>query len=136
MKKSILIIALLAGFQAVAQETGVEKVTSIESYASQLSEMQISNPGKFELVQKYGDHKLTIIERINDPKNLQVVAEIPLRKKGTSLTIAEFLILSKEENFNPYILAWFPSIERQYFRLEGTDFLVVIPSQKDLNQKR
>ena len=136
MKKSLLIFTLILGSSLVSFGQKTEKKTTIDAYSQELDEMEKVNPGKLALIEKYKEHGLLIMEAQGEPKNTVTVNQIPLRDKGKSLTIKEFLKLSKSKKFNPYVLAWFPGVERQSFRLEGTQYIVIIPSQKDLNRTK
>ena len=135
MKNYLLVLAIMYGGISGIKAQSEEKPLTIDSYRVELNEKKISNPGYYKLYEAYNQEKLTVFQKEIDPKNVEVLSEIPLRDKINTISIAEFLTMIKGE-YDPYVFAWFPSVERKYFRLKDTNYIVVVPSQSDLKRKK
>lgn len=130
----LLIITMLLNMSFGQSElASVQKINEVfgEDYAENLA---ISNPGKLQILQKYATTGFIVLNGNVSTKNVVVINEVPLREKGATMSIEDFVFLLLNEAYNPLLFEWTPGIYPAVYNLESTDYFICIPSQKQLER--
>ncbi len=102
-----------------------------ENYAEELA---ISNPGKLALLKKYAETGFIVLNGNIKTKNVIEITEIPLRMKGQTLPIDEFVYILQNETYNPLTFEWIPGIQPKVYKLASTNYFICVPSQQQLER--
>lgn len=100
------------------------------------NEMQSTNPGMLELLDKYVDWGLEVVSSNEKYDQATLLQSIPLRSKSAeSITVSEFINAYNSPNFNPLQFELFPSNEIQVYKLSGTNYALLIQTQNSILAK-
>jgi hypothetical protein len=102
-----------------------------KNYAEQLA---ITNPGKLQVLKKYASTGFIVLNGNVSAKDVITINEIPLREKGVTMSIENFVFLLLNETYNPLVFEWTPDMLPRVYRLNSTDYYICIPSQKQLER--
>lgn len=122
----------IATAQNSNQTTSLPEKIQIDQFQTELLEIKQSKPSKYALLDAYIAKGVQIVHLENANNKAVVLSEIPLKDKTQHISISDFLYYAQNFELNPYVFVWRPQTQRQIFRLEGTDYYVVIPAQSDL----
>ncbi|MDG1332785.1 MAG: hypothetical protein P8P74_10665 [Crocinitomicaceae bacterium] len=133
MKKLLALCAILVcTFPILGQTDGVSMIKSVYG-ENHYNEMVSTNPGQIELLEKYAVYGFHVVDAEDKYDVFPELTEVPLRSKSNnSITIQAFLQAYNSGNFNPLNYSFFPGKEIQVFRLQGTDFVILIDNQSNI----
>lgn len=133
MKKLLAFCAVfVCTFSVLGQTNGASMIKSVYG-ENHYNEMVSTNPGQIELLEKYAVHGFHIVDAEDKYNAFPELNEISLRAKSNStITIQSFLQIYNSGSFNPLNYGFFPGAETQIFRLQGTDFVIVIDNQSSI----
>ncbi len=134
MKNYLLISLTFVTLQLFGQtKADIERINEAygDNYAEELA---ISNPGKFQILAKYSETGFIVLQGDIRTKNVVEINEVPLRKKGETIGIKEFVYILQNETYNPLNFEWIPGIHPMVYKLASTDYFICVPSQEQLER--
>lgn len=134
MRIYLSIILIVSSFLAFGQsKTNYEHVNEAfgEMYAEELAK---SNPKKLEYLTKYAETGFIVLNGNIKTKNVIEIDVIPLREKGETINIDEFVYILQNESYNPLTFEWTPGIQPRVYKLAETKYFICVPSQQQLER--
>lgn len=133
MKKLLAFCALCVCASTVFGQSSATTMIKDVYGESHYSEMLTSNSGKLELLEKYALHGFHVVASEDKYDSFPELTEVALRSKVTStVSVQSFLQAYNSGSFNPLMYSFFPGSEAQVFRLQGTDWVILIDNQETI----
>lgn len=131
----VTLVLLVTGTCAFGQVMSIGEQKVLDVYGqNQFNEMKANNPGMLAVLGGFAEHGFSIEQNTNPKYNsAEQLTQVPLRSKtGDAIPVQDFITAYTGGNFNILNYGFMPSKTTQVYRLQGTDYLLVIDRQETI----